>query len=496
MANPVRNFMETERDNRTTSCASKSKGNGFTPLEIPSVAGLPSKSVFHFPLLKSLTGFTLVELLVTIIIVGILSSIAIAMQGGALTTAKKKQCSGNLQNLYKGLFTYVALYGGARQSPPSEIGSELWVKLCTDPTDVLEQDNAGKDAEILQCPVQNDKKGPDYRGPNVDWSKIKKYVGCDIDSNHGENKGGYALSRSGATTELTGDDWQKVLDETLFNTIVSNQEKEKSPQSEEELQKELKRAEEKLSAKLNVLKYEIGRMKKATSELEESTDDERAISKISEIAEDMVKAMENVKKAKEEVADIKEGLGGNPKKIIVTQKMKANQKDAAGFLRQITSHEATWQRVDEDGNGVKDYYTFDVAGLHYHTNMLGNKLQYIDIKFAKADPSVTNWDANAKCEPMNGYYFKAMVRGGDGANYNKNLAVRAVGPIKVGTPIANPDRYGFCAYPAEDGKTGGMKFIVNQGGVRYQKDTGGKNIDQWPCEEDKDPTADGWKVVD
>ena len=60
----------------------------------------------------------------------------------------------------------------------------------------------------------------------------------------------------------------------------------------------------------------------------------------------------------------------------------------------------------------------------------------------------------------------------------------------------NPDRYGFCAYPAEYGKTGVMTFIVNQAGVRYQKDTGGKNIDQWPCEEDKDPTADGWKVVD
>ena len=442
-------------------------------------------------------GFTIVELLVTIIIVGILASMAIAMQGGALTTAKKKQCSGNFQNLYKGLFTYVALYGGARQSPPSEIGSELWVKLCTDPTDVLEQDNAGKDAKILQCPIQNDEKGPDYRGPNVAFSKMKKYLGCDIDGNHGENKGGYALLKSGATTELTGDDWQKVLDETLFNTTVSNQEKEVPVQNEEELKKELKRAEETLSAKLNVLKYEIDRMKKATSELEESMD-ERAISEINEIAEDMVKATENVKKAKEEIANIKDALEGKSKKIVVTRKMKANQEDAAGFLKQITSHEAVWQRVDEDGNAIKDYYTFDVAGLHYHTNMLGSKLQYIDIKSAKADPSVTNWDANAKCEPMNGYYFKAMVRGGDGANYNKNLAVRAVGPITAMETLAfNPDRYGFCAYPAEYGKTGVMTFLVNQAGVRYQKDIGGKPIDQWPCKEGEDPTAkDGWEVVD
>ncbi|OHB69855.1 MAG: hypothetical protein A2W23_09860 [Planctomycetes bacterium RBG_16_43_13] len=184
------------------------------------------------------------------------------------------------------------------------------------------------------------------------------------------------------------------------------------------------------------------------------------------------------------------------KNVRERSRIAANEQDAIGSLKQLVSHEATWRRNDEDGNAIKDYYTFDVAGLHYHTNMLGSKLQYIDIKLANADPSVTNWDANAKCKPANGYYFKAMVKDGDGANYNKDLAVRTVGPITAMETLAfNPDRYGFCAYPSVYGKTGKFTFIVNQAGVIYKKDNGGKNIDQWPSKEGEKP-KDGWEKVE
>ncbi|OHB72717.1 MAG: hypothetical protein A2W23_04185 [Planctomycetes bacterium RBG_16_43_13] len=132
--------------------------------------------------------------------------------------AKEEDCANNLTNLYKGVCTYIALFGGARSSTPldgtGEIkGSELWVKLCTDPTDVLEQDNAGKDAEILRCPVKGDGNGPDYRGPRNGWSKARKYLACDNDGNH--KKGGYALTKSGTVVKLEGEEWLEALEETV-----------------------------------------------------------------------------------------------------------------------------------------------------------------------------------------------------------------------------------------------------------------------------------------
>ena len=186
---------------------------------------------------------------------------------------------------------------------------------------------------------------------------------------------------------------------------------------------------------------------------------------------------------------------------VIAQKLPirrgSNEWDGSGALKQLASHEATWQKNDEDGNGIKDYYTYDVAGLRYHVNLDGTKLQYIDKRFADADPSVANWDSTVKPFPYLGYYFIALKKDGDGNNYNQNLAARSTGPIIAGeTKIGNSTKYGFCAYPAEYDKTGIFTLIANQTGIRYYKDLGGKPIEQWPVKEGEDPAIAGWRIVE
>ena len=181
---------------------------------------------------------------------------------------------------------------------------------------------------------------------------------------------------------------------------------------------------------------------------------------------------------------------------LLRSRIAANEQDAAAALKQITSHEAVWQRNDEDGNAIKDYYTFDVAGLHYHTNALGGKLAYIDIKFAKADFAIANvqaWDSQAvtgtptQPAPAQGYHFFSFVNnlaGGTPAGVNDgvvtalnvNPAVRVGGTVATPGPIGvaalafNANIYAFGATPNTYDVTGVRSFIVNQAGVRYQRD--------------------------
>ncbi|OHB69396.1 MAG: hypothetical protein A2W23_01490 [Planctomycetes bacterium RBG_16_43_13] len=157
---------------------------------------------------QGLLGFTLVELLVVIVIIGILAGILLPGIANAIKAAKLKGCQGNLSNLFKGVFTYVALYGGTRQSPPADVngelkGSALWVALCSDTfKDVLEQSNQGANSAILVCTVGNVTNA--YEGPTNGYSKAKKYLGCDKTGNHSDG-GGSALTKSGAAVSISTD---------------------------------------------------------------------------------------------------------------------------------------------------------------------------------------------------------------------------------------------------------------------------------------------------
>jgi prepilin-type N-terminal cleavage/methylation domain-containing protein len=63
------------------------------------------------------SGFTLVELLVVVAIIGILISMIIPSVGGALQSAKTVQCSSNLKQIGQALMSYVAEDGEGHYPP-------------------------------------------------------------------------------------------------------------------------------------------------------------------------------------------------------------------------------------------------------------------------------------------------------------------------------------------------------------------------------------------
>src|SRR3972149_10235942 len=107
-------------------------------------------------------GFTLIELLVVIVIIGILASILLVGIPNILFRARVTKCASQLEQLNTAIYTYSAQYRG---TVPSVTGSSLWVKLASPEVAILDREGAGANAEILQCPVQADGVGPDYRGP-------------------------------------------------------------------------------------------------------------------------------------------------------------------------------------------------------------------------------------------------------------------------------------------------------------------------------------------
>lgn len=169
--------------------------------------------------------------------------------------------------------------------------------------------------------------------------------------------------------------------------------------------------------------------------------------------------------------------------------LAANETDAIGTLKAIGKSEIVWLQKDYDGNGIKDFWTYDVACL-YRIQQSGttNKVELIDISAARADayrapmwlfgkiPLLAQIEDDSLI-PKKGYYFQAMFKDETGNSYNQNT----VGTNKI--KATNSYKYAFVAYPAVYGKTGIRTFIINESGVIYGQDTKGdsdKIILDWP----------------
>jgi len=142
----------------------------------------------------------------------------------------------------------------------------------------------------------------------------------------------------------------------------------------------------------------------------------------------------------------------------------SNERFACAMLKTLATANAQFRGDDLDRNGVQDYWTADVAGLH-HLLPPGEStpLRLIEEKIASADPTRAGAKAAA------GYWFRAIERDETGAPY--------AGPGSTGR---NRGKFGFCAYPAEYGRTGIHTFMINEGNTVFKQDLKGEPKRQWP----------------
>jgi hypothetical protein len=153
-----------------------------------------------------------------------------------------------------------------------------------------------------------------------------------------------------------------------------------------------------------------------------------------------------------------------------------NERIAEVSLGFIRNAEETFKNSDSDANGVADYWTRDVAGLHSLKDRSGQVIFLLDPATAAADPDGAA-RYNLAPAPKNGYFYKMMVSDPDGEVYQKDDGK------------TNKTKYGVVAWPAIPGATGRFTFITNESGKTWKKDTEGKPVDKWPG---KDPSKEGW----
>jgi len=154
-------------------------------------------------------GFTLVELLVVIVIIGILAGLIIPVITHAIFRTKVTTCLHNQQQLYKLGTVYSSSHKG---SWPSGKGEDLWLSLRRLVPPLIEADHA----IILHCMVMDPELGIDetnYRGPNVSFARlgICDPLGADKVGNHGDQHGGCVLYKDGSVLEheLSSPKWEE-----------------------------------------------------------------------------------------------------------------------------------------------------------------------------------------------------------------------------------------------------------------------------------------------
>lgn len=159
---------------------------------------------------------------------------------------------------------------------------------------------------------------------------------------------------------------------------------------------------------------------------------------------------------------------------------------AVESLKKLVTVQRIACEVDFDKNNQKDYWTRDVASLHFMQDPSGRKYEFIDSDLAYADKGgtyVTSTTAQQTVfEPKDksGYFFQTMRTDQDGQTYQKD-------DDGDNYAYTNMSRWGICAFPSKYGTTGLKTFIVNETGVIYAIDAGtGTVVDAWPG---ADPTS-------
>src|ERR1041384_456031 len=94
-------------------------------------------------------GFTLVELLVVIVIIGILAALLLPAIARAIRRSKVTQCGNNLSQLWKMEYIYMSQFGGKHKAMPTDSGKAFWKALTTTQPPLIDMTLN----DIFMCPV-------------------------------------------------------------------------------------------------------------------------------------------------------------------------------------------------------------------------------------------------------------------------------------------------------------------------------------------------------
>ena len=168
----------------------------------------------------------------------------------------------------------------------------------------------------------------------------------------------------------------------------------------------------------------------------------------------------------------------------------ANERTAVAALLMLESAEAEFRSNDRDGNGVRDFWTGDVAGLYSMTSAAepgadDDTLQLIELSIAAADAEPLEEGAaggeygsfGGFISSRSGFLFQAIEADAEGEPYARDT------DNKMGA-VHNEYGFAFCAFPELYGPGGQSTYIINEDGVVWKADLGGEPLFRWPTEED------------
>jgi hypothetical protein len=154
----------------------------------------------------------------------------------------------------------------------------------------------------------------------------------------------------------------------------------------------------------------------------------------------------------------------------------SNERSASTVLLILAAAEDEFRLNDREGNGVRDYWTLDVAGLYYLGGPAGApgktaSLELISREVAAADAAHLH-DMHGGSKPYHGYYFAALSLDAQGAPYAQKTRPDAAADRSLSS-------FAFCAFPAEYGTTGRWTYLINEKRELCRMDSRGRPILRW-----------------
>jgi hypothetical protein len=158
---------------------------------------------------------------------------------------------------------------------------------------------------------------------------------------------------------------------------------------------------------------------------------------------------------------------------LIASQRASHERQASTTLKALSSAEADFRANDRDANGVHDFWTGDVSGLH-SLPVNGKQLRLIERPVAEADTCPIR-GLRWPYRPRAGYFYQALEA--DDSQEGETYFQDTGGNRRMGD-VHHLERFGFCAYP-ESTSSGKYTFIVNENNTVYRFEDAGQ-ITRWP----------------